>query len=205
MFRRLKNKISDYRFEKRMAKQRYKRGYSDSDCWGMNYWLCETFPKMIINLRDMKHSAPELEFEEYYTLPENWKNKYKNQYEERCQKDNLLYEEDSIFEKWYVILSRIAYCLEQANESLEIYNKYKQDYHKAMWGTDLEEKHRTFKEIWNNYFEKVNGGYILKTKQIDPELEKNYFSEEDKINKYKEDMKNEAMDLLKKYFYNLWD
>ena len=80
MFRRIRNKISDYKFNKRMAKQRYKKGFSDSDCWGMNYWFTETFPKMILNLRDMKHGAPELPFEEYDKLPEEWKYEYKKQY-----------------------------------------------------------------------------------------------------------------------------
>ena len=53
MFRRLIHKFNEYRFEKRMAKQRYKKGFSDSDCWGMNYWLTSTFPEMILNLINM--------------------------------------------------------------------------------------------------------------------------------------------------------
>ena len=53
MFRRLRHKFSDYKFERRMAKQRYKKGYADCDCWGMNYGLVSTFPEMILNLRDM--------------------------------------------------------------------------------------------------------------------------------------------------------
>lgn len=68
-FVRLKYKISDYKFEKRMAKQRKKRGFSDNDCWGMCYWFGDTFPKMIRNLRDMKHGAPEYEFEEFDNFP----------------------------------------------------------------------------------------------------------------------------------------
>lgn len=50
-------KIKDKRFNKRMAKQRYKRGYADDDCWGMYYWFTDTFPKMVYNLRDMKHRS----------------------------------------------------------------------------------------------------------------------------------------------------
>ena len=53
----LYRKFKDKFFEKKMKKQRYKRGYSDSDCWGMYYWLTDTFPKMIYNLRDMKHRS----------------------------------------------------------------------------------------------------------------------------------------------------
>lgn len=50
-------KLKDKLLERRMARQRYKRGYSDSDCWGMCYWLTDTFPKMIYTLRDMKHRS----------------------------------------------------------------------------------------------------------------------------------------------------
>lgn len=203
MFRRIKMKLGDIRFKKRMAKQRYKRGFADEDCWGMNYWLTETFPKMILHLRDMKHGAPELPYEEYNTLPEGWKNSKLLEYEIKCKKEGYEFEEDSIFTKWYIILTRIAYCLEQANEDLEVYNKYKENYDKAKWGEPKEKE--TFKEMWDRYFNKVDNVYVLKQKEIDKELENNYWKQEEKNWKYKEQMKNEALDLIKKYFYNLWD
>ena len=46
--------FNEYRFKKRMARQRYKRGFADEDCWGLDYYLCTTFPAMLIALRDMK-------------------------------------------------------------------------------------------------------------------------------------------------------
>ena len=205
MFRRLKNKISDYIFNKRMARQRYKRGFSDSDCWGMNYWLTDTFPKMIINLRDMKHGAPDLLFEEYDKLPGPWRYEYKRQYRERCKKEGYEYEEDTIFEKWFVILSRIAYCLEQASEDKEMYNEYKEEYDKALWGEEDKEDFKSFKKWWEKHTDKIEGGYILKHYKVDKELEEKYWKKEEEIVKYKESMKDEAMDLIKKYFYHLWD
>lgn len=205
MFRRVINKLSDYRFERRMAKQRYKRGFSDSDCWGMNYWLTETFPKMILNLRDMKHSAPDLKFEEYDTLPGPWRYEYKRQYRELCKKQECEYEEDSIFEKWFVLLSRMAYCLQQANEDKEMYNEYKEEYDKALWGEEDEKDFKSFKKWWEKHTDKVEGGYILKHNEVDKELEEKYWKKEEEIAKYKESMKDEALDLIKKYFYNLWD
>ena len=56
--------MGNYKFNKKMAKQRAKRGFSDDMCWNMYGWILETFPKMIINLRDMKNGYPELKFEE---------------------------------------------------------------------------------------------------------------------------------------------
>ena len=34
---------------------------------------------------------------------------------------------------------------------------------------------------------------------------KKYLKEEDRIFKYRDKMKNEALDLIKKYFWGLWD
>ena len=53
-------KFRDWLRERNMKKQRYKRGFSDSDCWGMCYWLTDTFPKMVYTLRDMKHRSSRL-------------------------------------------------------------------------------------------------------------------------------------------------
>lgn len=204
MFRRLIHKFNEYRFEKRMAKQRYKKGFSDSDCWGMNYWLTSTFPDMILNLRDMKHGAPELPFEEFDRLPLDWKDIELQKYKVIQEKNGYEYELDSIFTKWYILLTRIAYCLKEANEDKEIYNPYEKDYNIAVWGEDFY-KEKSFTEFWDKHSEKVDGGYIIKTNEPDEDLKNKYYKVEEDNWKYKEQMKDEALDLLKKYFYNLWD
>lgn len=204
MFRRLIHKFNEYRFEKHMAKQRYKKGFSDSDCWGMNYWLTSTFPDMILNLRDMKHGAPELPFEEFDKLPLDWKDKELQKYKLIQEKNGYKYEPDSIFTKWYILLTRIAYCLKEANEDKEIYNPYEKDYNIAVWGEDFY-KEESFTEFWDKHSEKVDGGYIIRTNEPDEDLKNKYYKVEEDNWKYKEQMKDEALDLLKKYFYNLWD
>ena len=133
MFRRLIHKFDDYRFEKRMSKQRYKKGFSDSDCWDMNYWLVSTFPDMILNLRDMKHGAPELPFEEFDTLPPKWKELELQKYQLIQKENGYEYEPNSIFTKWYIILTRMAFCLKEADIDKELYNPYKKEYNKAVW------------------------------------------------------------------------
>ena len=42
-------------------------------------------------------------------------------------------------------------------------------------------------------------------KRIRKELEEKYRQRSEEIAKYRDEMKNEAFDLLKKYFYHLWD
>ena len=105
----IKRKISDWRFEKRMAKQRKKRGFSDSDCWGMCYWFGDTFPKMIRNLRDMKHGAPELEFEEVDNFPLQWVEEESKELLKQKQKKGYeieidLWGKDKIFDRWWFVL-----------------------------------------------------------------------------------------------------
>ena len=204
MFRRLIHKFNEYRFNKRMARQRYKRGFADDDCWGMNYWLVSTFPDMILHLRDMKHGAPELPFEEFDALPLEWKDQELQKYKYRQEQDGYEYEPDSIFTKWYILLTRMAYCLKEADADKEMYNPYKKEYDLAVWGPDFG-KEKFFTDFWNKHCEKVDGGYIIKNNEPDPEFRDKFFKCEEDNCRYKEQMKDEAMDLLKKYFYNLWD
>lgn len=204
MFRRLRHKFSDYKFERRMAKQRYKKGYADCDCWSMNYWLVSTFPEMILNLRNMKHGAPELPFEEFDTFPLEWKDEELQKYKLRQEKDGYEYDPNSIFTKWYIILTRIAYCLKEADEDKEVYNPFKKEYNEALLRKDIN-KVKSFTEFWDKHCIKVDDGYVISSYNVNDDLEKAYYREEEKILKYKESMKDEAMDLIKKYFYHLWD
>ena len=176
------NTIKQYKFNRKMAKQRAKRGFSDDMCWGMCDWFLETFPKMIINLRDMKHGYPELNFEEV----DNFSTKWITSVSKEINKLNKKYGYDNLdikdtFSRWQLILTRIAYCLIQANEdTTDIKNEYREDYVNQIFGN------------------------IYQTKQKQ-ELEKKYFEREKEIIEYRDEMKNEAFDLLKKYFWNLWD
>lgn len=216
MFGYLRHKIKDWRFEKRMAKQRAKRGFSDNDCWGMHYWFCDTFPKMIRRLRDMKHGYPELPFEEIENFPLQWvaeaskeinDNKIKSGYEEGVILDDT-------FDRWQLILTRIAWCLEQADEEkTEIENEYEKEYNRQVWGDDSDiERNWSFKKWWakhhvvEKYDEKGKPKlYRVITGTPDPEIKEKYWNRYEEIIKYREKCKDEAFDLLKKYFYNLWD
>lgn len=204
MIRRLIHKFNNHRFEKCMARQRYKKGFADEDCWAMNYWLTNTFPKMILHLRDMKHGAPDLEFEEFDKLPLDWKDLELQKYKSVQEQNGYTYEPDSIFTKWYILLTRIAYCLQEADEDKEMYNQYEEAYNKAVWGEDFY-KEKSFTDFWDKHSEKVDGGYVIKTNKPDKDLQENYYKIEEQNWEYKQYMKDEAMDLIKKYFYNLWD
>lgn len=204
IFGKIRHFINERKFTRKMARQRYKYGFAMCDCWDMNGWLTTTFPKMILELRDMKHGAPELEFEEYENLPTEWKDKELKKYKIREEQNGYTYDADCIFTKWYIILTRMAFCFQEANLDKEVYNPFQKEYSEALWGKDVN-KAKTFTEFWYKHCVKTDKGYVLCPKEVDAELEKKYFDYEEQIAEYKRKMKDEAMDLLKKYFYNLWD
>jgi hypothetical protein len=157
--------------------QKLKRGYSDEDCYDLHYWLLDTFPQMVKTMRDMRHGAPELNYEEFDNLPLEWVIEnapelldQKKEYNEA--EELILSGSEAVYDKWWFILTRITYCLEQANEDITpIKNEYNQI-------TDM--------ATYNMWLDK-------------------FLEREKEIFQYREDMKNEAFDLLKKYFWNLWD
>lgn len=206
------NKLNKIKFNIKMAWQRAIKGYSNDMCWGMCYWFGDTFPKMIRNLRDMKHGAPELEFEEFDNFPLKWieeeskillKQKKEKDYEEELD----LWGKEKYFDRWWFVLSRIAYCLEQANDEVtEIKNEYEEEYHKQVFGYDSDKK--SFKEWWEVAEYDENGEpklWKLITKEPDKELEEKYRQRSEEIAKYRDEMKNEAFSLISKYFFDLWD
>lgn len=235
MFYILKRKLSDWRFEKRMARQRKKKGFADCDCWGMYYWFGSTFPKMIRTLRDMKHGAPAMDFEEVDNFPLLWveeecnklmeikrkdwekqSRKYKKENPFEDDEEIILWGTDRVFDRWQLILSRIAYCLEQTDEEVtEIKNEYEDEYFDSVFGKkETENKKGSYLDNFlYGLFEPIEWDekgrpklWRLKTedeKNID--LEEKYRKRNEEIAQYREDMKNEAFDLLKKYFYHLWD
>lgn len=86
---------------------------------------------------------------------------------------------------------------------MEINNVYAEDYFKQKFrnGNNLDD---VFIPLVNEDGEETSL-YELMTYEVDKELEKAYWQRETEIANYKEACKNEAFDLLKKYFYNLWD
>ena len=214
----LYRKFKDWKFERKMKKQRYEQGYSDSDCWNLHYWLTETFPKMIYNLRDMKHGSPCYEFEEFEELPLEWVNEYATKFTELIEKEAQKGEdydysssicfwgssiEDRCFCRWWIILSRIAWCLEHASLDLDVYNEYEEEYNKQFWSNT--NKLDDSIEVSNTDENGNPKTYKLKDSNTNEVLKRKYYAREDEILKEKEAYKNEALNLISKYFYNLWD
>ena len=218
IFKGIKWKITDKIFDSKMRRQRKRRGYADIDCWNLFNWFQSTFVEMIKHLRNRKMGAPELDFEEVDNFPLEWieqqckillKQKKRNGYEEEVK----LFGSERYFDRWWLVLSRIAYCLEESDEEkCSEKNEFYEEYFEQVWGSKEELRKMKFKEIWDTFWKPEtfdeNGKtltYRLETKEPDPKLQKKYYKREEEIAEYREKMKNEAMDLLKKYFFCLWD
>ena len=199
-----------------MKRQRKKRGYADCDCWEMRNYFATTLSKMFKELAKMKHGAPQAEFEEFTSFPEKWveenskvllEQKKKKGYEEKLD----LYGEEKYFDRWWFVLMRIAFCLEESDiDKDNIINEYEEEYHKQVFG-ERDDK-TSFKKWWENSFEVVETDkkgkpklYRLKTNEPDKDLEEKFWEREKEIEHYREACKDEAFDLIKKYFYYLWD
>lgn len=122
--------------------------------------------------------------------------------------DKMGYDKPDIkdpFTRWQLILKRMVYCLQQADENqVSLKNKYEEEFEKQVWknvDTDTTSK-------FSDYLvqDKSNPKlYELNTSEPDKNLKERYYKECDRINSYRNIMKNEAFNLLKKYFWNLWD
>lgn len=187
-----------------------KKGFISQDIWNLDNWLTETFPKMIRELADTTHGYPQEEFEEIEEFPLEWtKNTIDEINRKRQNKIEITspFDIDNEADRWELILLRMAYCFERADKFEDFEeNEYSEEYFNQVFGRDHKmKKHESFKKWWKRRTIKVEGGYQLIEHEPDEELQKNYYNREREIWENKVAYKNEALDLLKKYFYDLWD
>lgn len=191
------------------AIQRARKGYSGYDLWGLDYYLQIMIPKAIMDFESTLHGSPELEFEEIDTFDYSWVIKQYDEILKNLKKDKWFDEyscEDEAFKeltldncyiKFRIILRRIAYCFTESNEELcSQVNEYEDEYLKQRFNDNED----LFIPLEDN--PKL---YKLNVKKVDEELDYNYTKRQLEIEQYIEDMKNQAFELLSKYFFYLWD
>lgn len=95
-------------------------------------------------------------------------------------------------EEWKAILDRMTFCFTEMNEeSCSLKNEFDEEYHKQVFGD----------KNWDDL--SYSGKW--KFNKAEPELEQKYKQKRKEIYEYRTKMKDEGFDLLKKYFWNLWD
>ena len=97
---RLCNKVRLFPREVKWFIQRGKRGYADSDCWGIDFYLVDIIPKMIKQLKGNRGGVPSCMFEDADDdSDKSW---------EKARK------------KWYKILDEIIKSFSLMEKELEI-------------------------------------------------------------------------------------
>lgn len=187
-----------------------RKGFIAENVWNLDCFLTGTFSKMIRSLADTTHGYPQENFEEVEKFPLEWT---KNTIEEINRRRQNKIEVTSPFDidkpadRWELVLLRMAYCFERADKFEDFEeNEYSEEYFNQVFGRDHKmKKHESFRRWWKRRTIKVEGGYQLIEHEPDKDLQENYYNREREIWEHKVAYKDEAIDLLKKYFYNLWD
>lgn len=177
----------------RWSWQRIVHGYADCDKWNMYRYLQNLIPDMLQDLRDNRHGSPGC-------LGRNYTN------------EHGILVNDTCHEEWNKLLDRMIFLWRESNEdTCTRKNPYEEEHSKAheeftgkygFWG----EKLQTEEELEENR-KRGGGGTIHFMKELPEykEISDKYFAESRKLDEYRNTSKNEAMDMLKEYFFSLWD
>lgn len=174
------------------SKQRIVRGYSDYDAWDIGSYLQQLMPDMLQHLKDYRHGSPGF-------LGENYTNN-----------EGILVN-DTCHAEWDKILDHMIFLWRESNESTcSKKNPYEKEHTKAF--LEFEKKYGLFGEkLQTNEERKRNKKRGCHTVHFMDELPKykeicdKHREEDKKLEKYRSDCKDEALDMLKEYFWNLWD
>lgn len=199
MAEKIKPTKKEIAFEERMAKQRAKRGFCDRDTWAVDYWFCKTISPMLKQLAREKHGFQTLDEKGNYVDVE------------------LLTEEDyDLYDKrWTDTLLRMAFLADEINEeTCSMKNPFEKDYrriHRAFekrygfMGQKLRtEEEREEEEKTGRFRVRFPDGDPVHGKEYKAVMDQ-YFEYQRKIEKYREQCKNEFFALFSKYFYSLGD
>lgn len=168
--------------------QRVTKGYCDKDLWNIDYWFMNLMPDMLQQFKETKHGFPScLETTEYVG-------------EQEISCNNEYHAE------WDRILDNMIFLFREMNEeTCQRKNSYQKEHDNIL---------QVFEEKYGLFGEKLEEGKMNKIGRAlhfpseIPEykdIEEKYYTEEKALIQYREDCKNEALELFSKWFYSLWD
>lgn len=188
-------------------KDRMFKGYSRYDLMDIDHWFQTTFVNMLSDFEKSLVGSPEVitldDIKEYDInwVNENYKdiikttrendyfNKYKNldEFEENWFEDGVY----DHFIAWKLILRRIIYCLREcSDEQCSMNNEYWDKYWELVYEREYKDDEERDKVLNDSETIKLNKKVQERNQEIDD---------------YKEKMKNEAFELLSKWFFALWN
>lgn len=172
--------------------QRIVRGYADCDRWSIYDYLQTIIPDMLQDLRDQRMGSPSCLGEDYVN-------------------ESGILVNDTCHEEWNKILDRMIFLWREAKEeTCSMKNPYEDEYMKAF--VEFKEKYGMFGEKLQTEAEQermhktgARRCHFMDEVQEYKEIYDKHHEEDLRLEKYREQSKNEALDMLKEYFYYLWD
>jgi hypothetical protein len=142
----------------------------------------ETMPKMLEDFKNNLHSCPA-------QFVVNADGTERQDVEQGCK-------------DWAVVIERMIFCFTEMNEdTCSMKNEYRDECFKQTYNKPWDEMYIPEEYDSNGKVKTYSANYG----EVDPELEKNYYQKQRMIEAYRENMKNEGLDLFKEYFWDLWD
>lgn len=93
-------------------------------------------------------------------------------------------------EEWAVTLERLSFLFSEIDEdTCSVRNEYEKDFYEIL----LQEYDKNREKTW------------ARISETPDEVKENYYKRENEIFEYRNKCKDEALDLIKEYFWNLWD
>jgi len=198
----IKVRKEDAEFEEKMKKQRYERGWSDSDSWNINSWFMEVMTPALKNMRNNLHGYPT----------------YISSGGVNSQAVQLDEDDEPGMIEWKKILDRMIFLLQEMNENTcSMKNPYEKEVRKAenkfckkygFFGEKLADVLETDEVKEEN---KRTGSRRLYFYHDDPdhpeykELNNEYHKYETYIASYRNTCKEEFFNLFSLHFWDMWD
>ena len=175
------------------AYQRIRYGYCDRDIWSIDSWFLGVFPNMLEDLKGTTHGYPNTHSVYSHALVGTGA-------PEKVDEDGM--------DRWKDILSEMIFLFREANpDTCTQVNKYKEEYDKAF--EEFTKKYGLFGEKLLTEDDKRETGstrwYMLGDVPEYKEISNLYHDECRRIDEYRNECKDKGLDLLKKWFWNLWD
>ena len=181
------------------------KGYCDLDTYSVGDWLLNMLPDMCESINKKRCGYPSVLFDEameHYGLKSM--DEYNNASEEIRDKVD-----DYGDKKWSEILTRLTFLLREANEdTCTKVNPYEAEYNRI--SNEFRKKYGEFGEKLmsdeDKMYEKEIGyspTYLPSHLSEYKEICELHSKEERKLNAYREQCKNEALELFSKWFYSL--
>lgn len=170
----------------KMCKQRIQKGWCEDDVWNINSWFLNIVPDMLQYLKENRVGSPAF-------------------------LDKSSDEEVDCHKIWDDILDEMIFDLrESAEKTCSKKNKYEDEYMAIL--EEFINKYGFFGEGLQTEKEKEDaektGCHVMHFVREIPEyaeIDKKYFDEELRLEKYRSRMKNKGLKLFCKYFTDLWD